>query len=170
LHPVAALLRVGLIQALERMTDHPELHELHRQYSDSQSKYVYFLLAAAGAAMGYALQKLDGLPLSWQAAPGLLAVGCWLISFFCGCKRITWTQSTMYANFALLQMQYGLHPEQPPPHLAHAAMSGVRKAIENNSNSASRYYRSQFWFLALGVAAFIAWRVLDMIRLVPDAP
>jgi len=53
---------------------------------------------------------------------------------------------------------------------AYAAMSGVRKAIENNSNSASKYYRFQFWFLALGVAEFIAWRVLDMIRLVSDAP
>jgi hypothetical protein len=153
------------------MSNHPELHELHRQYTDSQSKYVYFLLAAAGAALGYALQKLEGLALSWDVALALVAIGCWLVSFLCGCKRITWTQSTMYANFTLLQLQYGLHPEQPPTaQHTQAAVSGVRTAIERNSNSASTYYTLQFWFLAAGVLAFIAWRVLQMAQVSMHAP
>ena|SRR5690606_19696942 len=153
------------------MSDHPELRELHRLHSDSQSKYTYFLLAAAGAAMGYGLQKLDGLPLSWQVAPGVLAIALWLASFFAGCKRISWVHSSIYANYSLLQLQHGLHPDQPPhPEILQAAMAGVRSAIVRNVNSAHFYYRLQFWFLALGVASFIAWRVIEMARLMPDAP
>jgi len=148
------------------MTDRTELRELHRLHSDGQSKYTYFLLAAAGAAMGYGLQKLEGIPLSWQVAFGLLAIGLWLGSFFCGCKRISWVHSSIYANYSLLQLQHGLHPEQPPhPQATEAAMAGTRSAIERNVNSARFYYRLQFWLLALGVGFFIAWRVVEMWRL-----
>ncbi|WOD14058.1 hypothetical protein [Paraburkholderia kirstenboschensis] len=45
--------------------------ELWKRHHDGQDKYTYFLLAAAGAAIGYALQKADGDKLSM-----------WLIPFF----------------------------------------------------------------------------------------
>lgn len=153
-----------IYSALDLMADHPGIHELHRQHTESQSKYVYFLLAAAGASLGFAIQKLDGKPLSWEQAPALAAVGLWLASLFCGCKRITWTQSTMYANFALLQLQYGLHPQQPPHQHLPAAVSGMRKAIESNASWANLYYKLQFWLLGFGVLAFVAWSVLEMAR------
>ncbi|MCR6663809.1 MAG: hypothetical protein NVV60_11875 [Luteimonas sp.] len=148
------------------MTDRTELRELHRLHSDGQSKYTYFLLAAAGAAMGYALQKLDGLALSWDVSLGLIAVAFWLASFLCGCKRISWVHSSIYANYALLQLQHGLHPEQPPhPQALQAAMAGTQSAIKRNAGTARIYYRLQFWLLALGVVAFIAWRIVEMWRL-----
>ncbi|MBW8310657.1 MAG: hypothetical protein K0M64_01360 [Rhizobium sp.] len=147
------------------MADHPELHELHRQYTESQSKYVYFLLAAAGASIGFAIQKLEGMPLTWDQSSALLAIALWLGSLFCGCKRITWTQSAMYANFALLQLQYGLHPEQPPHQHLPAAVSGVRSAIAKHSNRANIYYKLQFWLLGAGVLAFVTWSVQEMARL-----
>ena len=152
------------------MTDQSDLRELYKLHSDSQSKYVYFLLAAAGAALGYGLQKLDGLPISWWVAPGLLALASWLASFFCGCKRVTWVHSAIYANYALLQLKNGLHPEQPAhPLAAQAAMDGTRSAVERNTNNARIYQRLQFWFLAAGVALYVAWRIIEMAR-VTHAP
>jgi|ThiBioDrversion2_2_1062182.scaffolds.fasta_scaffold40089_1 hypothetical protein len=147
------------------MTDQSDLRELYRLHSDGQSKYVYFLLAATGAALGYGLQKLDGLPISWWVAPGLLALAFWLASFFCGCKRITWVHSAIYANYALLQLKHGLHPEQPAhPQAAQAAADGTRSAVERNTNRARTYQRLQFRLLALGVALFVAWRIIEMVR------
>lgn len=148
------------------MSDQSDLLELYRLHSDSQSRYVYFLLAATGAALGYGLQKLDGLSFSWWITPGLLALASWLASFFCGCKRITWVQSAVYANYALLQLKYGHHPEQPThPQLTQAAMDGTRSAVEKNTNKARTYQTLQFWFLAVGVALFVSWRVLEIARL-----
>jgi hypothetical protein len=147
------------------MADQSDLRELYRLHSDSQSKYVYFLLAATGAALGYGLQKLDGLPISWWVAPGLLALALWLASFFCGCKRITWVHSAVYANHVLLQLKHGLHPEQPAhPQAAQAAIDGTRSAIERNTNNTRTYQKLQFWFLELGVASFVAWRIIEMAR------
>jgi hypothetical protein len=147
------------------MTDQSGLQELYRLHSDSQSKYVYFLLAAAGAALGYGLQKLDGVPFSWWVAPGLLSLAFWLASFFCGCKRITWVQSAIYANYALLQLRHGLHPEQPPhPQLVQLAMDGTSTAIKNNTSKARTYMTLQYYFLALGVLSFVVWRLVEMAR------
>jgi hypothetical protein len=148
------------------MTDQSDLRELYRLHSDGQSKYVYFLLAATGAALAYGLQKLDGLPISWWVAPGLLALVLWLGSFFCGCKRITWVHSAIYANYALLQLKHGLDPEQPAhPQAAQAAVDGTLSAIERNTNRARSYQKFQFWLLAFGVAMFVVWRILEMVRI-----
>lgn len=71
----------------------------------------------------------------------------------------------MYANYALLQLQHGLHPEQPPhPQLLEAAMQGTRLAIESNNIRARAYYRWQFYLLGAGVGLFVAWRVIEMVR------
>ena len=43
------------------------LLHLNKQHAENHSKYVYFLLAATGAALGYALQKLDASTYSGSA-------------------------------------------------------------------------------------------------------
>ena len=146
------------------MSDTSGISELYRLHSDGQSKYVYFLLAAAGASMGYGLQQLDGLSLDRTNALGVIAVLFWLLSFFFGCKRITWVHSAIYANYSLLQLRQGVHPDQPPhPELTEAAIRGVRTAVETTTNKAARYTKLQFWSLAIGVLLFVGWRILQMI-------
>jgi hypothetical protein len=43
--------------------------ELFRALRDTQEKYVYFLLAAAGAAIGFALSQTQQATLSWSKLP-----------------------------------------------------------------------------------------------------
>ena len=140
--------------------------ELHKAHQTGQEKYTYFLLAAAGAAIGFAVQKTEGLALSWWLFPVGIASICWAASFYCGCKNLTWVQTALYANYNLLQLKRGTHPDQPPhPQMVEAAVSGVKGALNINGTNAQFYGIWQFRLLISGAVFFIAWRVLEMFRL-----
>lgn len=148
------------------MTDNKEILELYKQHQTSHEKYTYFILAAAGAATGFAVQKTEGLHLSWWLAPAGLALVCWGISFYYGCKNVEWVQSVNYANYSLLQLRAGVHPAQPDhPERTQVAISGVQAALDGNVTQAQFYSIWQFRMLIAGAVSFIGWRVLEMVRL-----
>ena len=152
------------------MADETLLH-LGRLHADAQSKFVYFLLAAAGTSLAYGLQKLDGVSLTWWVSPGLFALVLWLLSLFCGCKHATSVQSTLYSNFLLVQLESGTHPSQPKaPQEAQIALDITRQSIRSKNNTARTYFNLQFWLLSIGVLSFTAWRVLEMARLTFHMP
>ncbi|MDP3799106.1 MAG: hypothetical protein Q8R06_18510 [Polaromonas sp.] len=142
------------------------ISDLHKAHQTGQQKYTYFLLAAAGAAVGFAVQKTEGLKLSLWLLPVALATVSWGASFFFGCRHLIWVQTTIYANFNLLQLTQGSHPEQPShPAGVEAAVRGVKSALENNGNKAQFYAVWQFRLLVTGAVFFIAWRVIEMARI-----
>ena len=148
------------------MTLDDAITNLHKAHQTGQEKYTYFLLAAAGAAIGFAVQKTEGLPLSWWLLPVALATVCWGVSFHFGCKNVIWVQTSIMANFNLLQLRRGSHPEQPPhQELVSAAIPGVKSALKNNVNKAQFYGIWQFRLLVAGAIFFIAWRVAEMVRI-----
>jgi hypothetical protein len=147
------------------MSDNNEIFELYKQHQTNQDKYTYFLLATAAAAIAFAVQKTEGLLLSWWLLPVGVAIVSWGASFFFGCKNIIWVQTAIYANYNLLQLKRGVHPEQPPhPQLSEAAIQGVDSALASNVSNAKFYAIWQFRTLILGALLFIAWRVLEMAR------
>lgn len=142
------------------------ISDLHKAHQTGQEKYTYFLLAAVGAAIGFAVQKTEGLSLTWWLLPVALATICWSASFYFGCKNVIWVQTSIMANFNLLQLRQGSHPDQPPhPQLVSAAIQGVESALEKNVNKAQFYGLWQFRFLVAGAICFIAWRVAEMVRI-----
>lgn len=144
---------------------------LNRVHADGHSKYVYFLLAATGAALGYALQKLDGSEVDWAIWFGLGAIALWLVSFWLGCKHISNIQSAIWANFQLLQLSDGSHPNQPASldELA-IARSAAAQALTYRNNAAQMFFNWQFRLLALGVLSFTTWRVLVLFGVPAGAP
>ncbi|WP_350297085.1 hypothetical protein [Limnohabitans sp. Rim8] len=139
---------------------------LHKAHTDAQDKYTYFLLAAAGAAIAFAVQKTEGMSLSWWLTPVALATAAWAGSFFFGCKNLSWVGAALSANYALLQLRQGSHPKQPPhPQLLEAAINGTTTALEGNVLQAQRFALWQFRLLVIGAALLIAWRVLEMWRI-----
>ena len=147
------------------MSNNPEILELYKQFQAAQDKYTYFLLAAAAASVGFAIQKTDGLLITQWLIPVAISIVCWGASFFCGCKNLIWKQSALYANFNLLQLRVGVHPDQPPhPQLAQAAMSGVESALSKNAGRVEFYAKWQFLLLIWSAVSFIAWRVIEMAR------
>lgn len=137
--------------------------EIYRQHRTAQDKYVYFLLAAAGAAIGFAVSQTQGAKLSCSQIPLGFAVGLWAFSFFFGCKHLGYVASTLFANMALLKVEAGEHPEvgTHPGYMA-AASEGIRSAIESNSDWASRFARWQFGSLVLGAIFYLGWHIYEM--------
>ena len=121
------------------------------------------VMMCVSAAVAFAVQKTDGLMLSWSMTPLGLAVLTWGISFYFGCKHLVWIQTALRANYGLLQLQVGAHPDQPehPQHLE-AAISGVNKALDFNIDKAQFYSVWQFRLLISGAVLFIVWHVLEM--------
>ena len=147
------------------MSDKNELFELYKQHATGQEKYTYFLLAAAASALAFAIQKTDGLVISWWLLPVAAAALSWGVSFFFGCKNLIWVHTAIYANYNLLSLKRGVHPEQPPhPQLAQAAISGVEKALDSNVQAAQFYAQWQFRSLVIGGVFFLAWHILEMFR------
>lgn len=123
---------------------------LHKAHSDSQ----------------VSVQKTEGLPLSWWLIPVAAATVLWSLSFYFGCKNIDWVQRSMSANYNLLQLRQGSHPDQPPhPQILEAAISGVSSALKGNTERAGFYARWQFRCLVGGGILFVAWRILEMWRI-----
>jgi hypothetical protein len=140
-----------------------EQKEIFRVLRESQSKYTYFLLAAAGASIGFSLTQTHGVVLSWSQVPLGIAVLCWGVSFFCGCRNLEYVSSTLYANSEMLDIEAGRHREVGShPQMVQAASEGIRQAIESNINSASALGKRQFRFLILGAFLYVSWHVFEM--------
>lgn len=137
--------------------------EVYRQHRAAQEKYIYFLLAAVGAAIALALTQTQGAKLAWSQTLLGAAVVLWGLSFYFGCTHLGYVESTLYANMALLRMQAGEDPEigQYPQMMA-AATSSVRRAIEGNSNKARLFARLQFGCFIAGSLGYIAWHIFEM--------
>ena len=48
-----------------------------REIVSGENKYIYYLLAATGACIGFAINKTDEAVLSWPQAVAILAIACW---------------------------------------------------------------------------------------------
>jgi hypothetical protein len=137
--------------------------EVYQQFRTSQDKYAYFLLAAAGAAIGFALTQTQGKPLSLTQLPLGIAVICWGLSFYYGCRFVEYITSSLYANFDLLKVQDGIHPDVGMnPELISAASEGIRDALKNNSKETHRLANLQFQLLISGAIMYIIWHVVEM--------
>jgi len=145
------------------------LREVLRQLRLSQDKYTYFLLAAAGAAVGLAINQTHGAAIAWSQVPLAAAVLCWGLSFFFGCRHLGYVASSLYANAALLKIQTGKDPEYcSNPEMAAAAIEGIRMAFESNSDKANKYGHRQFRFLTIGALLYIGWHVWEMVLRTPS--
>lgn len=88
----------------------------------------------------------------------------WGLSFFFGCRHLSYVNSNLYANGELLKVEAGIHPETGQSNqLQAAASSGIREAMEYNSSNANKFGHLQFKFLVLGSISYILWHILEMV-------
>lgn len=139
------------------------VRELYKVHRTGQEKYAYFLLAAAGAAIAFAVTQTQTVALSHSQIPLAFAVLCWGLSFAAGCLHLQYVLSNLYANMSFLKVQAGeMEGIGAHPTMMQAASEGVRNAMEFNSNRANTYGHWQFRLLILGALAFITWHVVEM--------
>jgi hypothetical protein len=137
--------------------------EIYRQHRTALDKHVYFLLAAAGAAIAFAVTQTQNAKLEWSQLPLAGAVGCWALSFFFGDRHLTSAESLLVANMGLLQVIAGEDPQigRHPQRIA-LASEEIRKALELHAKQAGRFARWQYRCLVLGAMCYLAWHVVRM--------
>lgn len=66
------------------MDNNDLIQQVRESHELGQDRYTYLLLALAGAAIGYALQKTEGLLISWWLLPAAFSIIFWGLSFYFG--------------------------------------------------------------------------------------
>ncbi|GMR28805.1 hypothetical protein STENOSP10_30260 [Stenotrophomonas sepilia] len=140
-----------------------EFMELRKQHNEMYDKFAYFLLAVTGAAIGFGIQKLDGLTMSVPSLICIAAVCVWVLSFYVGIRRIQATMVTLQINaevatFLREDCESRLSQEQ-----ILKAERAATQALESSNRRNSRLMRAQLRLLIGGVLLFVAWRVLQMM-------
>lgn len=140
--------------------------EIQKQFRQQQEKYVYYILALAVSAIGFAIYKTSGLPLKYSQIPLGLSVLSWGISIFCGLKFIQYIISNLYANNTYLDILAGRHPDLG--NIAwkkEAGAEGVKQAMLSNGETAGKYFKWQGRLFYAGILLFILWHILEMYLL-----
>jgi hypothetical protein len=136
--------------------------EMFFRYREDQDKYSYFLLAAAGSALAFAVQKTSGLTLRWNMIALGAAALAWILSFYFGCRRLLTSQEALRANYHYFQMgeetdsRYKTLPEYGE------VRDEILDKVQGLNNKAGRYLSRQFQWLIVGAVLFIVWHVWDM--------
>ena len=137
--------------------------EVYRALRDSQTRYTYFLLTAAGAGIALAVHRTQGDALSRSQILLGLAVMSWGLSVLSGCIHLGYVNSNLFANLNLLGVEAGRLDELVEhPMLIAPTVRAIRKIVEHNTNWATRFGQAQFMTLMLGGVLYVAWHVLEM--------
>ncbi len=136
---------------------------LFKAHRDTQEKYCYFLLAASGAAIGFALSQTQNAKISWWQIPLGISVLFWGLSFIFGCLFIQYSTSIIYKNYELLRIERGMHPlTGSSVDSISVASEVIRKYISKDIDIGASKFRLQFIFLIGGAIIYIAWHVIAM--------
>jgi hypothetical protein len=139
------------------------LREVYKTLQVSQDKYTYFILAATIAAIGFTIKQTQNLKLQLSLIPLGISILLWGLSFFWGCRNREYYNSILYANYELLKVQNGRHPEiGTHPQMMQAASKGIMQAIESNSDRANKLGHLQMKTFIFGVISYLVWHILEM--------
>lgn len=136
---------------------------LYTEVRQENSKYIYFLLTASGAAIAFAVNQTDRATLTYSQIPLACAVIAWAMSFFFGCRHLHYVRSSLQDNLKLLLVGLGQHPVtgNNPNNIA-LAVPVIRDAFDANSDRANVHGYRQFRFLITGTILYVLWHILEM--------
>jgi len=137
------------------MTD-SEIHGLKAEFREQRSRYIYFLMSAAGASIGYAITQVDTLPFTAQNAPIFLAFLAWATSFWSGIKRLNINANDLSVEIHFLSaMGSSLHPR------IKEALEGtiIKKTRPEMERKLAIFGQAQLLPLFLGAFLMIIWKV-----------
>jgi hypothetical protein len=145
------------------LMDNENYREIYKVLNTSQDKYVYFILTASVAAIGFTITQTKTLSLSLTQIPLGLSLICWGLSFWFGCRNREYYNSTLYSNGELIKVQTGQNPRVGnDPRLIQAATEGMMKALNHNSDKINLYGSLQMRMFLTGAIFYIIWHVIEM--------
>jgi len=122
-------------------------------------KFDYFLLAAAGASIAYALNQAKGLALSWSQVCLGVAVLSWGLSFYFGCERLSFVRHSIWINIILNESlsETGLGPVEKM-----MIREEGEKAFSKVDAKGGKRSRLQYRLVIFGALSYVAWQVNEM--------
>jgi hypothetical protein len=139
------------------------LREIYRTLQKSQDKYIYFILAATIASIGFTITQTQNTIVSLSLIPLGISILCWGFSFFFGCRNREYYNSILYANYELLRVQLGEYPEiGSHPQKIQAASEGIMQAIQYNSDKTNKLAHLQMITFILGALFYLIWHILEI--------
>jgi hypothetical protein len=144
------------------------------RFEAGKDKYVYFLLAAVGAAVGFAMHSTATTPFDGRHWIWLLAILFWGVSFVAGCKNrlldlhlgVESLVPDILMNAARLEASALDITEESKAQAfkrIDAFVDGQRKERHNVLKTAEFWLKMQFHFLVAGGAAFVIWHIFGMV-------
>ncbi len=147
------------------MTIQEQYVEVYRQFQEAQRKYVYFLLAVAGAGISISVKYTMGHCISVSQVPLAIAVVLWGTSFFCGCKFLGIQASLLYTNALLLSFKSKLVPKNQQDLLRLSELDkSFDESFERRSALGEKWGRTQLFLIFYGALFFIEWHLLELVN------
>jgi hypothetical protein len=136
-------------------------NELRRDLLNLDDKHTYFLLGAAGTAIGFAITRSESSQVDLYATALAFAFALWGTSFISGCMVIKRTRSLFAANRIYLDIL------KPFPEIE--ARENVKKIGKEQLEPLGRnveWWRDlQYQTLLGGAAAYLVWQGFRMLDL-----
>lgn len=136
---------------------------LHQQHHEAAIKFSYFLLTATGAAIGFAVQKLDGQSFDFAGITLLAGTGAWLLSFLCGLLALEANNATKGFSLQRQMFEDGNHTLSKRFKSETEGLSNAMREWVANYQKRARYLTfTQSVFLGIGATCVVAWRIIEM--------
>jgi len=126
-----------------------DLDSLTQRFAEELSKYIYFLLAASGAAIAYALDQADGKALTKDLILLVLALLGWCGSFYFGVRHLRLFRQHMIEN--------------AKAHLADETFEQMQTRLEPFVVKMEGASNLQHLLFIGGVFLYISWRVVALV-------
>lgn len=132
--------------------------EVQKVVSDMRAKYVYFLLAAVGASIGFAVTQSKDVRFDAWALPLGVAIVLWALSFICGCAYLNNSTRLFMQSFQLMSLGGSSIFDQSNRRAD--KMRELRDVGLKITSKADVLYGFQFICFVGGAVSFILWHVL----------
>lgn len=138
--------------------------ELAKQFKASQERYIYFLLAAAASAIGFAMTQSKVEPLNWIHIPLGMSVLLWAVSFISGLRFIEYTTSFTFQNQNYLAFKRELksYTQVDAAKLLIEFKTRMSKTNEKQLQKMKFYGNTQSISLLFGALSYIVWHIIRM--------
>ncbi|WP_395444048.1 hypothetical protein [Caulobacter sp. UC70_42] len=133
--------------------------ELRKTIRAHDDKFDYFLLAAAGASIAYAMNQVKGMALSWSQICLGVAVLSWGLSFYFGCERLAYVRGSLAIN---IQMNDAFHDKRFTLADRHFLRDKGEIAFNKADGMAAVRRKLQYGLLIFGGISYICWQVNEM--------
>ncbi|MFQ2043621.1 hypothetical protein [Aeromonas veronii] len=142
--------------------------ELIKMYKAAQEKYIYFLMAAAGSGIGFAIVQTKVEKLAYHHALWGLSVVLWALSFLCGLQFIEHLNSTTFQNANYLGLKRDLSncTIEQRKSLAADVHAVYQSTMDRHQQSMEFFGKWQMYLLLSGALCYVVWHIYKMYLVV----